>query len=184
MILPEGAVVVGCRRCEADIFQGSDGRWAVVGYPITDAYDCGGGAHAPAGSLFELGQFILPSTRATHFKIECDVLTETDWAALARLAVELLPPFGHVEGVPRGGFAFATALSQYIIQGLDRLLIADDVWVTGLSMGRQRAGRDAIGIVAFARNPVAPWVKALLQLSQAAEDATYQLNRPPNFVPS
>lgn len=138
----------------------------------------------PTLSLFELGPFTLPSGRVTHFKIECDVLTEQDWRALARLATELLPPFENVEGVPQGGLAFAAALREHATEGSSRLLIADDVWVTGLSMERHRDGRDAIGIVAFARNPVASWVKSLLFLSANAEAATYHLDRPPNIVPS
>jgi hypothetical protein len=133
-------------------------------------------------SLFELGPFTLPSGRATHFKIECDALTETDWAALARLAVELLPPFGHVEGVPRGGVPFARALERYVTPSSSRLLIADDVWVTGLSMERHRSDRTAIGVVAFARNPVAAWVEPLLHLGAGAEAATYQLDRPCGVV--
>lgn len=134
-------------------------------------------------SLFQLGPFTLPSGRATHFKIECDVLGKEDWDALARLAVELLPPFGRVEGVPMGGLAFAGALDAYITPRIDRLLIADDVWVSGLSIERHRGGREAIGIVAFARGPVAPWVKPLLHLDPKAEQATYQLNQLYNVVP-
>lgn len=122
-------------------------------------------------SLFEIGPFKLPSGITTNFKIECDVLTGEDWAALARLAVEVLPPFGKVEGVPRGGLAFAEALKPYVTHG--RLLIADDVWVSGLSMERWRAGCDAMGIVAFARGPLLPWVTALLMMSMQAEGASY-----------
>lgn len=133
-------------------------------------------------SLFELGPFTLPSGRNTFFKIECDVLGTDDWAALARLAAELLPPFGGVEGVPRGGVPFADALAKYVIPTSQTLLIADDVWVTGLSMERHRNDREAIGIVAFARNPPLPWVKPLLCLLPDAEAVTYQLNSPPNVV--
>lgn len=139
-------------------------------------------SHAPGMSLFEIGPFTLPSGRTTHFKIECDVLTDADWAALARLAVELLPPFGRVEGVPQGGIPFARALEKYITPNHSRLLIADDVWVSGLSMNRHRAGRVAVGVVAFTRNPVAKWVKSLMSLNAEAEEATYQLNQPPRII--
>lgn len=178
MIVPDDATVVNCRRCGSDIFQGDDGRWATVAYPVTDPYDCGGGAHAPAGSLFELGAFILPSGRTTHFKIECDVLQEADWAALARLAAAILPPYGRVEGVPRGAIAFARALEEYVTPSSSQLLIADDVWVTGISMERHRAEREAIGVVVFARNAVAEWVTPLIFLNSKAEEATYQLDQP------
>lgn len=125
--------------------------------------------------LFELGGFTLPSGKTTDFKIECDVLTEDDWKALALLATKVLPPFGRVEGVPRGGLAFASALGRYVTPNQYGTLIADDVWVSGLSMERHRAGREAVGIVAFARAPVAPWVTSLLQLNAQAEEATYGL---------
>jgi hypothetical protein len=144
-------------------------------------------------SLFELGPFTLPSGRATHFKIECDVLTENDWGALARLAAAIMPPFGKVEGVPRGGIAFATALEKYITPHSQRLVIADDVWVTGLSMNRYRQQhaeehdalgiRDIMGVVAFSRGVLDPWVRTLFLMHAHAEAATYQLNYPYGVVP-
>lgn len=130
-------------------------------------------------NLFELGPFTLPDERVTHFKIECDVLTAEDYASLARLAVEILPPFGAVEGVPRGGVPFAEALEPYVTQG--PLLIADDVWVSGTSMERHRAERAAIGIVAFARGPLLPWVTPLFQMNKMAEDATFYLDQKPRL---
>lgn len=127
-------------------------------------------------SLFELGGFTLPSGKVTDFKIECDELTEADWKALARLAAEIVPSFAQVEGVPRGGIPFAEALREYrSIEG--GLLIADDVWVTGLSWQRHRAERAAFGVVAFARNPVMPGITALFQMNPYAEVATYGLER-------
>jgi hypothetical protein len=125
-------------------------------------------------NLFEIGPFTLPSGKTTHFKIECDVVKPEEWEALARLAAEILPPFHQVEGVPRGGLAFADALRPYAVTE-GALLIADDVWVTGLSMHRHRADRPAIGIVAFARNPVERWVTPLFALHPKAEEATYRL---------
>lgn len=126
-------------------------------------------------NLFELGPFTLPSGRVSHFKIECDVLTKEDWAALARLAVEILPPFGAVEGVPRGGIAFAEALAPYATDG--GLLIADDVWVSGRSMEAHRAHKAAHGIVAFSRGNLPSWVATLFQINSLAEIATYYLDK-------
>lgn len=136
-------------------------------------------------NLYQLGPFTLPSGRTTHFKIECDVLTAEDWQALARLAVELLPPFGRVEGVPRGGIPFAEALSDYITPTSKMLLIADDVWVSGISMERHRAERRAIGVVVYTRSlPKMPdWVTPLIALSPRAEEATYHLDKTYNHVP-
>jgi len=64
--------------------------------------------------------------------------------------------FGAVEGVPSGGLRFAEALRQY--QSAGPLLIADDVLTTGASMELHRAGRDALGVVIFARGPCPAWV--------------------------
>lgn len=125
-------------------------------------------------SLFQLGPCTLPSGRFTNFKIECDQLGVEDWDALAALAVEILPAFGTVEGVPRGGIPFARALEAYAVRGTE-LLIAEDVWVEGISMERFRAGRDALGIVAFSRGVTAAWVTSLFQLDLRANEAAYRM---------
>lgn len=123
-------------------------------------------------SLFEHGPFTLPSGNVTQFKIECDDLTKQDWDALARIAAYILGPFYQVEGVPRGGIPFADAIRPYN-SSEGPLLIVDDVWVTGKSMEAHRAGRPAIGIVAFARNPTPLWVDVLFRMNPNAEKATY-----------
>lgn len=65
------------------------------------------------GSLFRLGDFALASGSRSSWKIECDALTADDWRALAAMAVEVLPPFARVVGVPRGGWPFMFALQPY-----------------------------------------------------------------------
>ena len=105
---------------------------------------------------------MLSSGLHSSWKIECDALTPHDWYTLALIACELLPPFGAVEGVPRGGIAFAEALRRHVTAG--PLLICDDVLTTGASMERLRAGRDAIGVVAFARGPCPDWVMLIWRL--------------------
>jgi len=114
-------------------------------------------------SLFQLGDFTLASGVKSAWKIECDALTPDDWSALAKMAVERLPAFGEVEGVPRGGIPFADALRIYATQG--PLLIAEDVVTTGGSMERFRAGRDAIGIAVFGRGQFPEWINPLFRLS-------------------
>lgn len=124
-------------------------------------------------NLFEIEPFTLPSGLVTHFKIECDAIKEGSWAALARLASIFLPSFSQVEGVPRGGLAFARALEPYASPE-GGLLIVDDVWVTGQSMERWRCGRDdVVGLVAYARAPVLPWVIPMFQMNPLAEQASY-----------
>jgi hypothetical protein len=96
------------------------------------------------------------------------------------MAAELLPAFGEVLGVPRGGLPFAEALAShsracscsYIHPPHDwclgsplPLLIAEDVVTTGGSMERFRAGRDAIGVCVFARGKVPAWVTPLFVLT-------------------
>ena len=125
-------------------------------------------------NLFQLGHFILPSGRDSHFKIECDELNTGDWDALACLGTKILPPFFTVEGVPRGGIPFADSCKPYR-SSEGALLIVDDVWVTGKSMETFRCGRPAMGLVAFARGPVAPWVTVLFQLDPRAEKVAYEL---------
>lgn len=109
--------------------------------------------------IFQLGKFTLASGRVSDFKIDCDALNDADWKALAWLVATRYPPFGKVEGVPRGGLPFAEALQQYCHPESNTLLIADDVLTTGGSMEKQRAGRDAIGIVVFSRAKIVPqWI--------------------------
>jgi hypothetical protein len=113
-------------------------------------------------TLFKAVSFTSHAGIPLAWKIECDALTSEDWAGLACIASELLPPFGIVEGVPRGGIPFADALRPYVTQG--PLLIVDDVCTTGLSMTVARNGRPAIGVVAFARGDCPDWVTALFSM--------------------
>lgn len=114
--------------------------------------------------LFECGSFVLHSGFTTDWRINCDVLTDDDWNSLAKIAMDILHPctFGDVEGVPTGGIKFAEALLPYVTKG--PLLIVDDVLTTGASMEEQCAGRDALGIVVFARRKPLHWVIPIFQL--------------------
>lgn len=116
-------------------------------------------------SLFQLADVTLHSGRKSFFKIECDALTADDFAAAAGMLVRILPAFGRVEGVPRGGISLAEAMRSYITEG--PLLIVDDVWTTGISMEAHRAGRDAIGAVIFGRGPIhVDWVTPLFMIAR------------------
>jgi hypothetical protein len=115
--------------------------------------------------LFQRGNLILHSGQPSWWKIEADSLTDAELSVLAQLLAQRLPPFGRVEGVPRGGLRLAEALAPWVC-GEDRLLICDDVYTTGASMEAHRAGREAIGAVLFAREPVTQdWITPLFALT-------------------
>lgn len=119
-------------------------------------------------TLFQTGAFILHSGEDSAFKIECDALTDHDWATLARLIVTRVPPFGEVEGVASGGLQLAAELEVYATEG--PLLIVDDVLTVGTSMERQRAGREAIGAVVFARQECPDWITPLFTMAAPFND--------------
>lgn len=108
-------------------------------------------------ALFRGGNFRLHSGSQVGWLIDCNALTAEDWDTLAALMAARLPWFGTVEGVPRGGLAFAEALRPHARPG-SGLLIADDVCTTGASLERQRNGRPALGVVLFARGSCPAWV--------------------------
>lgn len=113
-------------------------------------------------NLFVTKSFIGAAGLELQWKVECDALTDEDWAwAAARISERV--KFGPVEGVPTGGLKLAAALERYSTPGRG-LLIVDDVLTTGISMEMHRAGRDATGYVLFARGRPARWIRALWTL--------------------
>ncbi len=122
--------------------------------------------------MFRSGAFKLASGVAADWKIDCDYLTRGDWGTIAHVVARMVAPFGAVEGVPRGGLPFAEALKRYVSPAapylFTPLLIVDDVLTTGGSMERLRAGRDAFGVVLFARGPCPEWVTPLFTLNPLA----------------
>lgn len=122
----------------------------------------------PVVSWLQLADIVLASGARSSFKIEADDLALEELQAAAALLAKILPPFGTVSGVPRGGGRLATALAFYATEG--PLLIVDDVWTTGGSMMRHRAtfpdDELCIGVVLFARGPVPPSVTALFTLHE------------------
>lgn len=113
--------------------------------------------------LFQYGTFRLHSGQLTTWKVECEALTRDDWQALAAIIAEHIA-FRAVEGIPRGGLPLAHALEPYATAGAAHpLLIVDDVGTTGASLEAHRAGREALGLVVFARGPMPSWVHAFWQ---------------------
>ncbi len=114
-------------------------------------------------SLFQAGSFRSHSGEVLPWKIECDVLRPADWDCLALMLTEMIGPFGQVEGVPKGGIAFANALLPHCTPGYP-LLIVDDVLTTGMSMETFRAGRRSFGAVVFSRGPIVPgWITPIFR---------------------
>lgn len=141
---------------------GTGGRAQSDDWPgvATGAHRNGFAARERFLSLFREGDFVAASGNVLPWKVECDVLTADDWRVLAKTVADVIQ-FGAIEGVPRGGLSFAQALEPYMADE-GPLLIVDDVLTTGASMERHRRGRDAIGIVAFARvKDLPPWISAV-----------------------
>lgn len=122
--------------------------------------------------LFRLGNYQLHSGSRTGFLIDCDALSDEDWRSLAQVTDRMFGPFGRVEGVPNGGLRFAAALAALVTPGHRRLLIVDDVLTTGASMEAQRNGREAVGVVVFARGKAPEWVTALFRTTIRLEALT------------
>lgn len=132
-------------------------------------------------NLFQTGNFTLHSGATAGYKIECDSLTDGDLEGLAYIVAcragaianmahpgENSSGINRVHGVPRGGVRFADALQQYAHdpEGID--LIVDDVLTTGNSMEEARNNlgwTNSVGIVIFARNQPASWIKAIFEMN-------------------
>lgn len=132
-------------------------------------------------NLFQSGYFTLHSGKSSAWKIEADALTDSDWATLALMTLEIIPRFSKVIGVPRGGLKFANYLECY--KGDEGpILIVDDVLTTGGSMENLRhilaqgwsteesvfGYENFIGLVAFARGKCPNWIIPLFQFNGGA----------------
>lgn len=125
-------------------------------------------------NLLERKDFTSAAGLRLTWKLECDALTDEDWATLAYLAVRLahsgaIPgtaAFQEVRGVPRGGLKLATAIDRLASwSGPGKRLWVDDVWTTGRSLLRCMDRSSDVGIVAFARQPIThPRVAAIFTL--------------------
>lgn len=125
--------------------------------------------------LFQRGDFTLHSGAKSLWKIECDSLTEEDWHTLAIMVRQIVGPFGHCIGVPRGGLKLQNYLSPMATEG--PCLIVDDVLTSGGSMTRERdrwlSGgptipkyHEVIGAVIFARGLCPGWIEPVFQMPE------------------
>jgi len=127
-------------------------------------------------SLFQVGNFTLHSGSKSNWKIDCDALTDDDYEALAWIvAKEWGLRYNGVKAIERGGHVFAEKLRQYQqswINGVNTLLIVDDVLTTGRSMEEVfEIWADAKnirlnGVVIFARGKCPEWVKPIFQMEK------------------
>ncbi len=120
-------------------------------------------------SLFNRGSYSLHSGLKSDYKIDCDALSDGDLETIAFLLYKRLKPFSEMEWIPEGGVRLATKMWNYRCNK-GGLLIVDDVWTTGGSMGAVRGGREAQGCVIFARENPASWVKYLCLISGEGRD--------------
>ena len=123
--------------------------------------------------LFQSVDFKSHSGLDLTWKIECDVLTDSEWSSICKMILELSPPFREAVGIPRGGIKLANLLNEHASgKEDDPICIVDDVLTTGGSMIDYREGIDierwqkscAIGWVVFARVKPPKWIKALFQM--------------------
>lgn len=121
-------------------------------------------------SLFQLGKFRSHSGVELDWKIECDALTDDDWAALAAIVARRLT-FRRVVGIPRGGLKFAAALERHVSVDGMFVVIVDDVLTTGQSLEKmyerlraEDADQPLLGLVVFARGTASIPSLALLEL--------------------
>ena len=115
-------------------------------------------------NLFVKEDFISHAGNPLTWKIECDALSDDDWACIAHMIVEReMRPFSKVIGIPRGGKKLEEALQPYVSFGIYPVLVVDDVWTTGTSFEEftqiQTIKQELdecgwFGWAAFARNPI------------------------------
>jgi hypothetical protein len=124
-------------------------------------------------SLFERVSFTLPSGETTNWRIDCTALSDADLECLAQLAATRAGNFGRVEPISPASRRFADALRRHATGG--PVLLVDDVLDSGATMEDYRGGRDAIGVVIFARGPAPDWVRPLFYVGDVVEKVEEEL---------
>jgi hypothetical protein len=127
--------------------------------------------HHPVMSLLQWSDesIILHGGGTSHFKIDCDFLTDEDIATAARLILPRVRLFSQVHSIPRGGDRLAAEMTKYLSPQAHRVLLVDDVFTTGKSMAEARShlsgAIDSMGCVLFARYPTPPWIISLFTMT-------------------
>lgn len=126
-----------------------------------------------AETLFQRGEFKLPSGTTTSWQIDCEALSDADIESLAQLAAGRVGNFGRLEYAGAGARRFAEALRKHATSG--PVLLAGDVLVTGATMEDYRNERDLQGVVIFARGACPDWVTPLFTLGEVLDRADSEL---------
>lgn len=117
--------------------------------------------------LFQQKNITLHSGVKSDFKIECDILTDSDIETLAYLISQKFE-FSYVYGIPNGGIRLKEALSKYCDpKHTNKRLLVDDVLTTGGSMEDWKRSFDGVpvqGVVIFARGKCPDWVTPIFQM--------------------
>jgi|TARA_B110001454_G_C12652531_1_gene406044 hypothetical protein len=122
--------------------------------------------------LFKSIDFKSHSGLDLSWKIEMDVLSDSEWFTIKKMIIELTPPFKEAVGIPTGGSKLGDLLNEHGTgKEEDPICIVDDVLTTGESMEyfltqyqRNRRPFTAIGWVVFARGQCPGWVTSLFQM--------------------
>ena len=122
--------------------------------------------------LFKSIDFKSHSGLDLSWKIEMDVLSDSEWFTIKKMIIELTPPFKEAVGIPTGGSKLGDLLNEHGAgKEDDPICIVDDVLTTGESMEyfltqyqRNRRPFTAIGWVVFARGQCPGWVTSLFQM--------------------
>lgn len=113
--------------------------------------------------MFITKPFISHSGISLDWKIDCDSLTDADWACMAKVATNGLK-FKRVIGIPHGGLKFAEALKPYTDSKASMILIVDDVLTTGGSMIKMF---DKVVQEEYAKTKQSPYVSGLVLFCRA-----------------
>mgnify|MGYP001164987246 FL=1 len=121
--------------------------------------------------LFQKVDFISHAGIPMSWKIECDAISNDEWAALAKMIMEYqTEPFRAAIGIPRGGSPLGFALNAYCTDDPNhKFLICDDVYTTGTSFREfleqeGHAREDVYCWTVFARKPTTDGVRALFTM--------------------